>query len=331
MNTESLYQLKQLRFYYSPDTVALSLDELSIPEGKTTALMGENGSGKSTLLNILAFLAPIDQGSIFYKKCKVEFKHYNSYRRRIGFLAQKPFMLRGTVYDNLNYALKVQGKKQRRESIQQVLRQLDITYCAEKQAKLLSGGELQKAALARLLVLKPEVLLLDEPFSYLDQHSEQYLEQFLKDYVQQTGNSLIFSTHNRLQGVALADNVISLAKGREVLTPLINVFHGEVRGNQFFSAALCMQISESGTVGSHASVNPQDITLSTQMILNSSMRNHLQGRVVMIADEMGQVQVNVEAGELFKVIITYSALQELALNLGSSVWISFKANAVVIF
>jgi len=329
---DSVYQLKQLRFYYSKEpTCALSLDELFIAEGKTTALMGENGSGKSTLLNILAFLAPISQGELWYKQQKVESKQYNNYRRRIGFLAQKPFMLRGTVYDNLNFALKVHGKKQRAASIQQVLRQLDIVHCMEKQAKVLSGGELQKAALARLLVLNPEVLLLDEPFSYLDQSSAQYLEQFLKEYVQKTGRSLIFSTHNRLQGVALADKVISLAKGQQVSTPLINVFHGVLQKNKFLSAKLCMQVAEIGAVGHHASIDPYDITLSNEAIVNSSMRNHFQGRVVLIADEMGQVQVDIEAGELFKVIITYSALKELNLMLGCSVWLSFKANAVVVF
>ncbi|GAW85817.1 tungstate transport system ATP-binding protein [Bathymodiolus platifrons methanotrophic gill symbiont] len=326
---ENIYQLNQLRFYYN-DKPALSLDNIQLQAGKTTALIGANGSGKSTLLNMLAFLTSPAQGEILFNGQRVNKKGLVRYRRRVGFLAQKPFMLLGTVYDNIDLALKIQGKGRRSEKIIRVLKQLDIEHCIYQQAKLLSGGELQKVALARSLVLEPEVLLLDEPFSYLDQSSAQALETFLQGYTQETGHTLIFSTHNRLQGFALADKVLALADGLEVKTPLINLFHGEVEGHQFHSGSMSIVLSEAITTGRHASINPKDIVLSNGA-LESSMRNHFQGRIIMIADEMGSVRVSVDTGVVFKALITYQALEELKLNLGGEVWVNFKSSAVVVF
>ncbi len=325
----NIYQLKNLHFYYH-DQQALSLNDLQIQAGKTTALMGANGSGKSTLLNILAFLSSPSQGVIIFNGQDVDNRELIQYRRRVGFLAQKPFMLSGSVYDNINLALKIQGKKYNNEKIVRVLKQLGIQHCLNQQAKLLSGGELQKVALARILVLEPEVLLLDEPFSYLDPGSAQALELFLQSYASEIGNTLIFSTHDRLQGFALADRVIALAEGREVMTPLINLFHGEVKLHQFHSGSMRIVLAEAISVGRHASINPQDIVLSVTA-LQSSMRNHFRGRIITIAEEKGSVRVNVDTGVVFKALITYQALDELKLKLGDKIWVNFKSSAVVVF
>ncbi|NOQ12976.1 MAG: ATP-binding cassette domain-containing protein [Methyloprofundus sp.] len=325
----NIYQLNKLQFHYA-DKLALSLNQVNIQTGKITALIGANGSGKSTLLSLLAFLESPGQGEVIFNGEQVNKGELTYYRRRVGFLAQKPFMLRGTVYDNINLALKIQGKKQRSEKIHRALKQLDIKHCATQQAKQLSGGELQKAALARILVLEPEVLLLDEPFSYLDQHSAQALEGFLQTYTQETGQSLVFSTHDRLQGFALADNILALAEGKQVLTPLINLFHGEVIDHVFHSGSMRIILTEVSTKARHASINPQDIVLSTEALV-SSMRNHFQGRVVLISDEMDRVRVNVDSGVIFQVLITYQALDELNIKLGDKLWVNFKSNAVVVF
>ncbi|MCK5356035.1 MAG: ABC transporter ATP-binding protein [Methyloprofundus sp.] len=324
-----IYQLNKLQFHYA-DKLALSLNQLAIQAGKTTALIGANGSGKSTLLSVLAFLASPSQGELLFKGRRIKPGELIHYRRRVGFLAQKPFMLRGTVYDNIDLALKIHGQKQRHEKIQRTLKQLDISHCSSQQVRQLSGGELQKAALARILVLEPEVLLLDEPFSYLDQSSAQNLEIFLQTYTQQTGRSLVFSTHDRLQGFALADEVLALAAGKQVLTPLINLFHGKVVDHVFHVGTIRIILTEAITKARHASISPQDIVLSTDALV-SSMRNHFQGRVVLISDEMGRVRVNVDTGVIFQALITYQALAELNIKLGDKIWINFKSNAVVVF
>ncbi|MDC9727705.1 MAG: ABC transporter ATP-binding protein [Methyloprofundus sp.] len=330
-DTNYSYQFNQVEFSYYANQPSLSLDRLDIAAGKTTALIGANGSGKSTLLNILAFLEPISQGELLFNQQLVNKKQLIDYRRQVGFLAQKPFMLYGTVYDNIDLALKIHKKKQRSEKIKQILKQVDISHCEQKIAKQLSGGELQKVALARMLVLEPKVLLLDEPFSYLDQNSAESLESFLHSYSEQTGNTLIFSTHDRLQGYALADNVVALASGKQVLTPLINLFHGRVKNGKFYSEHLCIDVGGGAIQGLHASIKPRDIILSTDELGKNSMRNRFQGRVVVIAEERGNVRINIDAGEIFKAIITFQALKDLNLVLGDRIWVNFKSNAVVVF
>lgn len=325
----SIYQLNKLQFHYA-DKLALSLDSLNIQAEKTTAIIGANGSGKSTLLSLLAFLLNPDKGQLLFNGLPVNKGNLTQYRRQVGFLTQKPFMLKGTVYDNIDLALKIHGKKQRGSKIQQVLKQLDIDYCIQLQAQQLSGGELQKVAIARMLVLEPDVLLLDEPFSYLDQCSAQTLESFFLTYTQKTGQTLIFSTHDRLQGFALADDILALAEGKQVLSPLINLFHGKVIERHFHVGSMRISLASALPAAQHISINPQDIVLSA-LRLPDNMNNHFLGRVILIADEINTVRVNVDTGIVFQVLITFQVLVELNIKLGDKLWVNFEADAPVLF
>ena len=325
------YQLNNIIYRYK-QSIALSLPVLNIESGQITALVGSNGSGKSTLLNLLAFLTFPEQGEIQFFNSTVTLKQHLQYRKCIGFLAQKPYMLRGTVLDNITLPLKMHGvrKSDRQNKAWVILEQLDIAHCAEQQAKNLSGGELQKVALARILIQEPRVLLLDEPFSYLDQQSNHLLENFIASYAQQPAKTLIFSTHNRLQGLALANNVISLVDGKSVLTPLINLFQGTVKNHSFDTGKITITLPDHITKGSHISIDPGEIVISKRP-LSSSMRNNYTGRITTITEERGNVRITLAAGEKFHALITHQALYELDLNLGDNAWINFKSNCVVVF
>ena len=326
----SIYQLEKVSYRYA-DKMVLSLPSLNIAQHKTTVLIGNNGAGKSTLCYLLAFLTMPTQGNLTFKQQAVKKSQLVKLRRRIGFLPQKPYMLRGSVLNNLQLALKIQGvaKQQWQNRLQTVLTLMDISHYLNQQATELSGGELQKVALARLLILNPEVLILDEPFSYLDQNSRHVLENFIQDY-QQQGHTLIFSTHNRLQGLALADNVLSLVAGELVKTPLVNLFSGKVINDEFNTGSITIRLNAIYDKANHISIDPREIVLSQQPLI-SSMRNHYQGRIIAIVEETGQVRVTIQAGETFHALITYAALQELALQLTDNIWVYFKSHAVVVF
>jgi tungstate transport system ATP-binding protein len=241
-------------------------------------------------------------------------------------------MFRGSVIDNLNLVLKIYHfpKKQREKKINLILEQLEIIELSKQQAKTLSGGELQKVALARALIMQPKILLMDEPFSYLDLPSIQLLERFILDYVTRMKTTLVFSTHDRLQGLAIADDVISLVKGKQIKSPLVNLFKGHFEGEIFKTAYLSIFSVTYIKLASHVSIDPREIVLSRQC-LNSSMRNQYQGRVIAIVEESDIIRVSIDARDIFQVMITKSALKLLALRLGDIIWLSFKANSVVIF
>jgi tungstate transport system ATP-binding protein len=325
------YQLTNIRYFYG-DKLALSLPDLAIASGKITALIGPNGSGKSTLLNLLAFLQPANDGSIAFFGEQVHSRQLPDYRNRIGYLPQKPYMLRGTVQDNLKLALKFRGtaKNLWRQQIDNALELLNIGHLLNQDAKSLSGGELQKSALARVLVTGPEVLLLDEPFSHLDQAGDRLLELFILSYLKETEGTLIFSTHDRLQGLAMADDVISLVQGERVKSPLINLYHGSCTNHIFSTGKIDIMLTADISGYRHVSIDPHEIVLSRQALV-SSIRNQFHGRVISISDEMGKVRIAVAAGEIFQVLITYEALNDLSLNLGDPIWVNFKSNSVTAF
>jgi tungstate transport system ATP-binding protein len=325
------YQLNDIQFFYDK-TLALSLSELNIQANKITALIGPNGCGKSTLLNLLAFLTTNQQGRINFFSEPATSNNKLSFSKRIAFLPQKPYLLRGTVEDNLNLALKFKNiqKNQSPTLIKSALKTLDITHLCQQHAYSLSEGELQKVALARAIITSPDVLLMDEPFSYLDHNSEQTVKHFIQYYVKKSNKTLVFSTHNRLQGLAIAGDTISLVKGKLIKTPLINLFHGTIINQLFDTGKIQIMLVDKSAGYQNVSINPDEIVLSKELLV-SSMRNQFHGKVMAIIDEMGKIRISIQAGELFQVMITYQSLAELDISLGDLLWVNFNSNAIVAF
>lgn len=321
------YQLKNIAFSYNKVPVLL-IKSLDIYANKITALIGPNGCGKSTLLNLLAFLLKSQQGQMSFFSEPVSNPHQHKLIKRIAFLPQKPYMLRGSVADNLSKPLQFHHlNRNQTKRIQMALEQIGIAHLSQQQAKALSGGEQQKVALARAIITNPDVLLMDEPFNYLDYGSEQRLESFIKDYVKDQNKTVIFSTHNRLQGISIASEVISLLQGSIVNSPLINLFHGSMNDQLFDTGKIKIMLTDNRQNYQYASINPNEIVLST-IALVSSMQNQYQGKIIAIADEAGKIRVTVAAGEVFQVMITLHALKELNISLGAQTWISFKSSSI---
>ena len=170
-------------------------------------------------------------------------------------------------------------------------------------------------------------MLLDEPFSHLDQASIDELDQLINYFVSREGHSVIFTTHDRLHASALADEVMGLVSGQVVYAPLLNLFRGQVAGEIFKTEKISINLPADIRSGKQIAIDPSEIVLSKQS-LTSSMRNSYQGRIVMIAEEKGRVRVTIEAGERFHVQITHQSLNELGLSLGEAAWVNFKSTAL---
>lgn len=211
-----MYRLDSIRMCYGSN-IALDIEELSIAEGRLYTLTGANGAGKSTLLNILAFLAPPTSGEIFYDGKRVVWDPDSivEYRRKVTLLHQSPYLFGGTVCDNVAFGLKargVQGETQRRR-VDKALDDVGLQGFRDRKARELSGGEAQRVAMARALVLEPEVLLLDEPLANIDRETTGLLETVIAS-LPARGTTIVLITHDPEQTDRLNGESILLEGGK---------------------------------------------------------------------------------------------------------------------
>lgn len=326
-----IYELSGVRFSYGTDPV-LNFDKLRIADSGSTALVGPNGAGKSTLLNILAFLILPDHGDVRFFGQPVTADNYKQLRRRVGYVQQKPYLFHASVEDNIGSGLKIRGvpKAVRRERVRKIMGEFGIEPMADRYAHDLSGGEAQKAAIARALVLEPEVLILDEPFSHLDRSFRDELEVMIREIATRRSSVLIFTTHDQMKAQLLADRVLSMVDGHILPMSVMNLFKGEIKGDHFDTGRLSISIPVGQKEGNRLALEATQLVLSTRE-LDSSMRNRFKGKIIKMSHEQQQVHAVVDAGEIFHVIITPAALKELAIGIGDTVWVSFKSSSVHLF
>ena len=327
----STYQLNNVKVHRNQQCV-LDIPQLALPEHKCIALLGDNGAGKSTLLDLLAFTSQPCEGELLLAGQTVTFPLPPEQRRTIGYVSQNPFLLSGSVTDNIQLALKLQGidRHQHPALIQKALDLVDLNHLAGQAANTLSGGELKRAAIARSISYQPDILLLDEPFSHLDQKHSQQLENIIEQLAHQPGKTVIFSTHNRLQGLALANTTINLVAGKTTSAPLLNLFHGRLQEHVFDTGQLQIHTTSELSNARHIAIDPHEIIISSHE-LQSSMRNHFAGRLTLIAEETNTIRLTIDCGERFHAIISPESLVSLNLTLGDTIWLSFKSTAVTVF
>ncbi|MEW6181043.1 MAG: phosphate ABC transporter ATP-binding protein [Chloroflexota bacterium] len=213
-----LYHIDQLRQIYQGRTV-LDVTELSIRQGEILAVVGPSGAGKSTLLRLLAFLEPPTEGKIVFKDH--EFTSLISemplaLRRRVTLVFQRPLLINTSVRANVAYGLRLRGERDHSFRVEQALREVGMEKMANVRSRTLSGGEIQRTALARAIVLQPEVLLLDEPTANLDPYNVRLIEDLIQRLNLQHGMTIVLVTHNIFQARRLAHRTALLLDGKLV-------------------------------------------------------------------------------------------------------------------
>ncbi len=186
------------------ERVVLDVENLRFEKGGVYALIGTNGSGKSTLLQCLAKIIPF----------KGELSGMTDLD--VAYMPQKSFAFSTSVLSNVTAPCPFFKIFNERAKAKRLLKKLGIQHLAKKNASRLSGGETQRVALARMLVVHHDVLLLDEPSASMDIESTLLAEEVIKDYVEETGCTLIFATHSLNQAKRLADEVVFLDGGKVV-------------------------------------------------------------------------------------------------------------------
>jgi tungstate transport system ATP-binding protein len=213
MSTALAYRLEKLVQCYGERTV-LSVDRLDVPRSEVLALLGPTGAGKSTLLRILAGLEPPKAGEVSF--AGLAFGRGNvpvEVLRRITLVFQRPLLLAGSVRSNIEYPSRLRGSRDGKEKMHRLLERLRLFDLQGRAARTLSGGETQLAALARALMIEPEVLLLDEPTANLDPARVALVEEVVGEYQRRSGATVVWATHNMFQARRTAQRVALLLDG----------------------------------------------------------------------------------------------------------------------
>lgn len=209
-----LYALRGLQRQYGSRLV-VSVDALEIARGEVLALVGPSGAGKSTLLRLLNFLEPPSAGELRFDGRPVPAEPPLDLVRRVTTVFQRPVLLNRSVRENVGFGLRLRGAVPDGQ-VEAALEQVGLSPLAGQPAHKLSGGEMQRAALARALVLQPEVLLLDEPTANLDPYNVGLIERIVADQNRRFGTTVVVVTHNVFQARRLAHRVGLLLNGQLV-------------------------------------------------------------------------------------------------------------------
>ena len=191
---------------------------LTVERGEILGLIGPTGSGKTTLLRLINLLDKPSAGCILFGGKEVSGrpeKEALAVRRKMAMVFQKPVMFKAGVEENVSYGLRMRGRQGRDEKIRvkEALAMVGLSGYESRDANTLSGGEMQRIALARALILQPELLLLDEPTANLDPRSAASIDSLLQSLAG-SRTAVILATHNMQQCRKLADRVAVLQAGR---------------------------------------------------------------------------------------------------------------------
>jgi len=328
---------------------------LEINENDYFIFLGPSGSGKTMLLELIAGMWYPDSGKIFMGNREVT--RLPPEKRGVGFVYQNYMLFpHKTVFENIAFGLNIRkvGKKEIQTKVDEIMNLFGISHLANRLPRTLSGGEQQRTALARALIIRPQVLLMDEPLSALDRITREDLIQEFKKIHKEFNITIIHVTHNFDEALQLADRIAIIKKGTvsqvgttdEVFRHPKDEFVADFVGSENIIKGIATDGKDSLTkvdtgniiiestdskVGKvHATIRPEDITLSTHVITTSA-RNEFKGHVTEIYDLGTIIKLTVDVGEILVLVLTRQSFMDLNLNIGKEVYITFKATAVSLF
>lgn len=264
-----LYELNDIEQYYDGRKV-LSIDKLILEDNQIIGFFGPNGSGKSTLFSLLSFMEKQTKGQILFEG--IDNKHIShELKQSIVIVPQNPYLLKRTVFDNIAYGLKIRKKdKNLEEKVYEALSLvgLDKSF-ANRNWSQLSGGEAQRVALAVRLILKPKVLILDEPTTGVDTNSAQLIKEAILCAKQKWNTTILISSHDHNWLNHICDRKIALFQGHLMDSGSVNLLFAPWSKNnkknlvKIFSDSqeLEIQNSESKKRDSVVMIDSKDITI----------------------------------------------------------------------
>jgi tungstate transport system ATP-binding protein len=336
----------------------LDVPSVRITEGEVLALIGPNGAGKTTLLQTLSYLLKPVSGELYFRGAKVGSDiPVLEYRRRLAMVFQEPLLFDTTVFQNVASGLKIRGMSRSEIDgiVAEQLERFGISHLRGRSARTLSGGEAQRASLARAFATRPEILFLDEPFASVDQPSSEALIEDLQIVLRKTGTAAILATHDRMEALRLSDRIAVMKDGRllqigfpdavmnhpadEFIASFVGVetiLTGKVvkkNGSGFLVSVSGHQIEAVGDVPPGETVilciRPENVSLSTNFQKETtSARNVFPARIEKVTPLGLYQRVTLDCGFPLVSYVTTHSVEGLSLQEGKEVVASFKATAI---
>jgi tungstate transport system ATP-binding protein len=346
------------------DRTVVDVDHLVVRRGEILVILGPSGSGKSVLLRMFNLLEAPTAGTITFDGREAQGLSGHERAavcRRMAMIFQVPLLFRGTVEQNVGYGLKVRRvlSAQRADPVREMLKVVGLSELADSQVTTLSGGEAQRVSVARALVLKPDILFLDEPFANLDVPTRRSLQVELREILHQRGMTAVFVTHDQEEAARLGDRILVLHEGRiaqegsardifyepenEFVARFVgvdNIYSGEVVasdgsglarvsvGGSIFEVLTGGGVGEKVTLG----LRPEDVTLlpADEAGAPASSRNVFAGKVTGVELKGPMVSVNLECPFPLEALITRRSYEEMGIEVGKELGARFKTVAVVV-
>ena len=253
-----MLKVTDIEFSYLNETT-ISKTNFKLEIGKNLAIIGESGFGKSTLLKLIYGLHDLDKGTIFWINNEVLGPKYNLIpgMEFMKYLAQDfdlmPFI---SVAENVGKHLSNVDSDKKQQRISELLEVVEMTDLANVKAKHLSGGQMQRVAIARVLALEPELLLLDEPFSHIDNFRKNSLRRKLFDYFKFKNITTIIATHDSTDVLSFSDEVVIMKEGKIIENGTPNTIYNNPES--FYIASLFGDVNE---ISSHYFDDKKDTML----------------------------------------------------------------------
>ena len=277
--------IRDLHIHYRDQPVIKNFS-LTVEDGELVSILGPSGAGKTTILKAVAGLLQPQHGTIFINDTLVN--GLAPERRDAVMVFQKPLLFPFmNVEQNIAFGLRMRGRigRQEQQQIEEILELVQLTGLHRRKVHELSGGQQQRVSLARALVLKPAILLLDEPLSNLDANLRQQMRELVKDIQTHTRVTMLFVTHDQAEALMLSHRVTLLLDGqlRQIGTPLelfyqpididvarffggCNFFHGPIKNNMLLSEVGALQVNAANGNGHRytATIRPEDVIFSNK-------------------------------------------------------------------